>query len=563
VPRTLVDHSPIADLDLRLGHGRWPDDLGGELFISTSEQATAGRHAFFGDGILIRLSLAPGTWGAPADRWALRAAVLDTPSRRLRQRCPDPFTAGAYGTSSPFGMVNAANTAPLPWGDRLFATWDAGRPVEVDPVTLTSLGEVGHRDGWPVFVDAPVLPFIPSTAHPIVDPERGCLWSVAYDPMGQRCWIVRWAGEGATVDAWPVDGAAIPQSMHTISQTAGWLVLADCAFRADPNEILGTGERSVTTEQDEPIHLVRKDALEATPSGQPVGATTFRLAPEMNHFYAVYDDGDAVRVIFEHTVDTDLAMALRSDDTDAFGRPVDPGLAGTYMHPASAGVISLVDLDPATGEVVHRATATDGERWWATQLSAIDWSPEGQRRPTVHHQLFTGFRPELIAQRYLDLYHDRIDRSSLPHEELPAVLATLDRATLAAKAEHTFAVDDYPTSPCFVPRAPEASPGTSRYAGGDPGGHDGHVVVPVLSDDGLRVEVFDAADVGAGPVASLVAPAGETLPFLIHSAWMPAAVDPDRSIERLSFADELDPDRLGGLTDDQARAVREVAAEQG
>ena len=79
---------------------------------------------------------APGR-GAPS--------VIDTPARRLRERRPDVFEGSALGTRSPFGWSNAANTAPLPWGDRLFATWDAGRPVEVDPVTLGFVADVGHR----------------------------------------------------------------------------------------------------------------------------------------------------------------------------------------------------------------------------------------------------------------------------------------------------------------------------------------------------------------------------------------------------------------------------------
>jgi carotenoid cleavage dioxygenase-like enzyme len=556
----MMQKDAIGDLDLRLAHGTWPADLSGEIFISTSEQATAGRHAFFGDGVMIRMSLQPGSHGAGADGWALRSAVLDTPSRRLRERTPEVFESGAYGTSSPYGMVNAANTAPLPWGDRLFATWDAGRPVEVDPLTLRCLGEVGHRDGWPVFMDTPLLPFIPSSAHPVIDSERGCMWTVAYNPMDQRCWVLRWSGEGRTVLSWPVADAPIPQSMHTISQTRDWLILVDCAFRADPDEIFGTGERTSTTDADEPVYLIRKDAFDAAAPGDAVPSTSFRLAPETNHFYAAYDDADGIRVLFEHTVNTDLAMALRDGDTDAQGHPCDPALTGLYMHPASPAVLSVMELDPASGKITGRAHLEEPDRYWATQLSAMDWSGEGQERPTRHHMLFGGYRPEAIAERYLDLYAGRVDPSVLPGEETPSVLATLDRDTLKPATDFVFPLDEYPTSPCFVPRDPGAA-ATSRYAGSDPGGHDGYVVVPVLRDGGTRVEVFDAAEVGAGPVAGLATPAGETLPFLIHSSWMPRAAGADHSIERLSFADEVDVARLAQLPADLAAAAQAVALE--
>lgn len=558
IPRSMMGSVPPAGLDLRLVAGTWPEGLEGELFVSTAEQATAGRHAFFGDGVMARLSLRPGTFGARPDRWAWRSTVLGTPSRRLREAVPEAFTAGAYGTTSPFGFSNAANTAPLPWGDRLFATWDAGRPVEVDPLSLSSLGEVGHRCAWPAFVDAPVLPFVASSAHPVVDPDRDCLWTVAHDPVAARCWVVRWTGADTRVDAWPVDGAAVPQSMHTVSQTRDWLVLVDCAFRADPNELFGTGERTTTTLPDAAVHLVRKEALEATAPGAPVAATTVQVGPETNHFSAVYDDADGVRILFEHTVDTDLAMALRAGDVDALGRPIDPALVGLYVHPASPGLLTVVDVDPEAGSVHEHGRAVDRERWWATQLSAVDWSAAGLARPTVHHEVFGGYRPEAVVQRHLDLYAGRVDPAALPGEEVAAALVTFGRDDLDPRAEHRFGLDDYPTSPCFVPR-PSADPGASRYEGADPGGHDGWVVLPVLNDDGFRVEVFDASDVGAGPVAVLASPSGETMPFLIHTAWMPRAVAPDPGIERLAFADELDDDRLAGLPTDLAEAARQVA----
>src|SRR5690606_23557482 len=120
---------------------------------------------------------------------------------------------------SPFGVVNAANTAPLPWGDRLLLTWDAGRPVEVDPVSLRYLGDVGHRSGWLELElgPRPVLPYVMSTAHPVIDPERDVLWTVNLHWGTPH--VVRWDGRSPTVDRWPIEGALVPQSVHTITQT--------------------------------------------------------------------------------------------------------------------------------------------------------------------------------------------------------------------------------------------------------------------------------------------------------------------------------------------------------
>ena len=71
IPRTLLSRDEPTDLDLRLVAGAWPDGLGGEMVLSAPHPDTFdGPHPFFGEGMLYRLSLTPGTHGAPADRFA-------------------------------------------------------------------------------------------------------------------------------------------------------------------------------------------------------------------------------------------------------------------------------------------------------------------------------------------------------------------------------------------------------------------------------------------------------------------------------------------------------------
>ena len=58
-----------------------------------------------------------------------------------------------------------------------------------------------------------------------------------------RLFVVRWDGDGR-VQSWPIAGAMIPQSVHTITQTRDWLVIADCAFKVEPQVYFGK-ERTV------------------------------------------------------------------------------------------------------------------------------------------------------------------------------------------------------------------------------------------------------------------------------------------------------------------------------
>lgn len=561
LPLSMLAAAP-ADLDLEVAAGEMPAAIGGEIFVSAPDPATPGDYRLFGEGLVFRLSLAPGTHGAGEGRYAWRHRRIDTPSVRLRDKRPAAFAPGPTGMMSSYGAPNLANTAPLPWGERMFVTWDVGRPLEIDPVTLEFVAEVGHKDQWGSFLPG-LLPFVFSTAHPVVDPERGCMWTVRQLPsemaprMVMQPWVVRWGGEGPDIDMWPVENARVPGMMHTITQTRDWLLLAESGmFRPDAGEIAGQ-DRSVTNDAAATVYLVRKDLLDQTPPGQAVVAEEFVVAPEFGHYYARYDDTDGIEVIFEHQELMDLGLKIRPQDRDLLGRPVDlPGFYGQGMAPATASVISF---DPESGKQNDIAVLRDPDRYWNLQLSTMDWSAEGQSAPTLHHIVMHGYRPQTITQRALALYEDRVDRSILGDEETPARLISVERDGLGLVGDHEYAVEDLPTSPTFVPRDPGAA-GRSRYAGSDPGGHDGWVVVPVLRDAGFHVDVFDAARAGDGPVCTLAAPAGAQVPLLLHSAWMPSAGSaPDA--DRLRFADEATDEALTALPDDLAAAAREVRSD--
>lgn len=561
LPRSLFRTDEPTDHNLTVVSGSWPSDISGEVFISAPHPDTfGGPHPFYGDGMTYRLSLQPGTFGAGAGQFAWRQKRIDSPSARLRQKRPDVFRSTMIGLHSPFGMTNAANTAPLPWGDRLFMTWDVGRPTEIDPHSLEFVGEVGHRDDWHVFeaFPQPILPMVRSTAHPLIDPDRKVMWTV--NTFNGQLHIVRYTGSGSVMK-WPVADAMIPQTLHSITQTRDWLIVADCAYKIEPQVVFG-GKRTVPANHSGPVYLIRKDHVERCRPGDEVPCARFELAPEMNHYYAVYDDSDGVRVVFEHTENADIAMTQDLGDVDALGRPCDPSLRGMYGFPMSPDRTTLIEFDPQTGTVSEQAVQRDPSRLWSRQLTALDYSTEGMSNPVARHSVHHGWRPEAITQEMVALYQGRMDPSLWPEAETAPLVTTTSMPDLSITSAYELAMDDFPTSPIFVPRGNGTVPGQvsrySRYAGANPGGHDGYVVVPVLNDAGFRVEVFDAATVGAGPVATLRAPRMH-VPFVLHSTWMPRAVPADRSIERLRFADEIQ--RAAELPDDLAGSVRQVAAE--
>ncbi len=328
------------------------------------------------------------------------------------------------------------------------------------------------------------------------------------------------------MQTWPIADAVIPQSVHTITQTRDWIIVGDCAFKVEP-QVLAGGARTEPNNLVSPLYLIRKDALEATPPDSPVACTTLSITPEINHYYATYDDTDGVQVLFEHSENTDIAMTQQTGDLDALGRPCDPALRGLYGMPMSPDRTSLVVFDPDAGTVTHRAEQREPDLLWSRQLNAMDWSDAGRSHPTVHHTVHQGWRPEGVTQQMLELYADRVDRSLLPGDETAPLVATSSLPDLQLTGYHELALDDFPSSPIYVPHA----------GGSEPGGHDGYVVVPIMNDAGFRVEVFDAADVARGPLATLSEP-GFTMPFVLHAAWMRSAV-PAPDVERVRFSDEL------------------------
>jgi carotenoid cleavage dioxygenase-like enzyme len=565
VPSTLstAEH---ADFELQVVSGAWPADISGEMVFSTPQNSGALDYAIFDWGAICRLTLEPGARGAAPDRFAWQVRTIQTPGKRLFDRHPDQFAASPIGYTSPFGVTNASNTAPLPWGDRLFTTWDAGRPVELNPDTLEFVAEVGHVDSWggSSMPTPGVLPFLFSSAHPVVDPERDCLWTVKLEfvmepAFGMQPSVVRYEGDGSQVSYWPLDGIAFGGSLHTVSQTRDWIILADSGnFKADPNEMMG-GERGVTVDEEVPVWLVRKDQLDGLASGSPVTPIPFTMAPPTGHYYARWDDRDGISVVWEGMDLMDLGFYVKPDDVDVNRDPVDPSMVGLYNMSMAPETIVEVEFEPETGKVLEKGIYR--EDWtFNLQLSAMDWSTEGMSRPTLHHVAYQGCRPGNIVKRAADLYADRIDLDQI-REETPGMLATFERGSMELKSRWEYTdTSDLITSPTFAPRQAGADPTKSRYAGVEPGGHDGYVVQPVQNDAGFRVELFDAADVGAGPVAVLAGTNKECVPLVLHSAWMPVQ-DGLADAERLRFSDELSDERLAEVPDGLRDAVTRVAAE--
>lgn len=205
----------VAPRMLRLVHGRTPEGLAGSLYRNGPAKfrrpgGSAG-HWFDGDGMVRRFRIADG-------RASLAARFADTPKRRQEARL-DAMVMPGFGTAvDPRARiggpddVNASNTSVLPVGDELWALWEAGSPMAMDPGTLASNGFVTLR---------PDLKGMPFSAHPRIEPD-GRIWNLGMS--GARAMVWRLSPGGALEHAELID---LPRAsyVHDFTATARHLII--------------------------------------------------------------------------------------------------------------------------------------------------------------------------------------------------------------------------------------------------------------------------------------------------------------------------------------------------
>lgn len=174
----------VAPRALRLVHGRAPRGLEGALFRNGPGKfrrpGRSATHWFDGDGLMRSFRIEDG-------RATLKARFADTLKRRTEARLGAVVTPG-FGTAgdprAEFGSADdasPANTSAFVAGDRLWALWEGGSPLEMDPETLAT------RD----FVTfAPELKNMPFQAHPRRDPD-GSIWNMGQNGRQVVVWRLK------------------------------------------------------------------------------------------------------------------------------------------------------------------------------------------------------------------------------------------------------------------------------------------------------------------------------------------------------------------------------------
>jgi all-trans-8'-apo-beta-carotenal 15,15'-oxygenase len=189
-------------------HGKVPRDLSGTLYRNGSGKwrrpGKSATHWFDGDGLVRAFSLSDG-------KAVLSAAFVDTPKRRADEAAR-AVVSGGFGTPMAEHVTvnssddfNAANISVVLRGNELWALWEAGSPIAIDPSTLATRGVKTLRD------DLAHMPFL---AHPRIDPD-GTLWNLGV--AGSQAVVWRLGIKGDVQAAVPI---TLPRASYVHDFTA-------------------------------------------------------------------------------------------------------------------------------------------------------------------------------------------------------------------------------------------------------------------------------------------------------------------------------------------------------
>ncbi|HEY9807750.1 MAG TPA: carotenoid oxygenase family protein [Halomicronema sp.] len=154
---------------------------GTEIVFPASDGSTA---LYNGDGMVYRLDFNDIPAGVKFSSALMKTPCYYADMATFQQKKFKFYNLGILRFSEKLGARNQLNTAFLPMkfsekeGYRLLATWDIGRPYEIDTETLELITPVGSNSEWrpmnPLMADLPLqppfpFPLIQGSAHPCFD----------------------------------------------------------------------------------------------------------------------------------------------------------------------------------------------------------------------------------------------------------------------------------------------------------------------------------------------------------------------------------------------------------
>ncbi len=462
------EHTPVVheldvkDLEVR---GQLPAGLRG-MFVRNSPNprfAPLGRyHWFDGDGMVHGVGFGDGDGGKPTARYVNK--WIQTAGLRAESDAGAALWTGILEPARPGGpkipLKDTANTDLIVHRGRLYATWwMAGTPYELDVTDLSTKGP--ERFGGKLTGGF--------SAHPKVDPRTGEMVFFDFNlmkPPFLRYGVISAAGELVRYE--PIDIPA-PHILHDCALTETSSILLDLPLGWDMAALMA-GKRKIKFHRDQPARFGVLPRHGDNSSVQWFDVESCYVY----HMINAYDDGDEV-----------VLVGCRVRDL----------IPATPTRDASIARLDTIELQPLLHEWrLNRVTGGVKER-------ALDDVPTE----------FPRTNDRLLGTRLRYSYNPRIARRS------DVMFDGVIKYDLDTGASQTCSWEPgwFGSEVVFVPN-PAAAGGIAANS------EDDGWLVTILTKDGeaSKAVVVDAADVAAGPIASVTLP--QQVPIGFHAAFVPA-----------------------------------------
>ena len=362
--------APLESGPLKV-QGRWPAGLRGTLYrVGPARRALGGvamDHWFDGDGMVQAFRFEGGASAAVVSH---RGALLATPKLTTEEAAGRLLYSGFATTlanSPPLNGPDTLNPAninllPLPGSQELFALWEAGSALALDPQTLQASG----FKAW-----SPETQGAPFSAHPRTAPD-GTVWNFGYVPGSGKLLVYEIAPDGRLRRQQVLDA---PQAdmVHDFAITGRHLVFLLMPLRFSGQPGVGAPLAHYRWDAQAPLVVLLVDKADFRVQRFEVPATG------LFHLANAWEEGGTVQVRFvaqpdilgtlrQLNVDSARSLAVQSTQwtqltlAPATGqaRMEAPGLANVEfprIHPARQGLATrfttLLARSPGMDARVH------------------------------------------------------------------------------------------------------------------------------------------------------------------------------------------------------------------
>lgn len=428
-----IYHGDVADrrVAYKVQKGKLPEGLSGRTYttVFSYESVMAGPglsaapNMLTAPSRLLTIDFGPG---GPRGEVPVWTTTVQNEAWHLRALAPNAFVRSDFAEFSWFGISNLSNTCAVPAfasseegrpkrGVRLLLSYDAGRPIEVNPDTLSYVTPVGRATNYHAAVGSLFGPMIMTTGHPVYDPDfdrgrprliytnlvpRVTSFFTVNTPVSADLYLVTWDGgrEGPTPPLRVCEGGKpvvlAQASAHQICMTANYVIVMQATLVLDTASLLkplspllrqqiarafgGHVPRIIDKLDDamssrlraavQPSHtdlffIAKSELRKALGSGSgSVEAKRVRIDWEATHAIADYEDrGGVITLYCQHNVGADPADQIEPGDELLGGGTANRELEGMFSSSTDLNQVRKYVVDAVRGKIMSIAAFPDPE----------------------------------------------------------------------------------------------------------------------------------------------------------------------------------------------------------